>query len=78
MEQIAVKADVGIGTLYRRFPVRKISLMPVTDLAKERTIKNRPRSPAAVAPGDALSEFLRRCIAAPSCLAGDHDPSTVE
>jgi hypothetical protein len=39
----------------------------VTDLAKERTISIGEEVLAEVAPADALSEFLRRCIAVPSC-----------
>ncbi len=67
MEQIAVKADVGIGTLYRRFPHKEDLFNAVTDLAKERTIKIGEEVLAEVAPADALSEFLRRCIAVPAC-----------
>ncbi len=67
MEQIAVKADVGIGTLYRRFPHKEDLFNAVTDLAKERTIHIGEEVLADVAPANALSEFLRRCIAVPSC-----------
>jgi AcrR family transcriptional regulator len=67
MEQIAAKADVGVGTLYRRLPHKEDLFNAVTDLAKERTITIGQEVLADVAPGDALSEFLRRCIAIPSC-----------
>ena len=67
MEQIALKADVGIGTLYRRFPHKEDLFNAVTDRAKERTIKIGEEVLAEVTPQDALSEFFRRCIATPSC-----------
>jgi AcrR family transcriptional regulator len=58
MEQVAAKADVGIGTLYRRFPHKEDLFNAVTDAAK--VLEQTP-------PGNALAEFLQRCIAAPSC-----------
>jgi AcrR family transcriptional regulator len=67
MEQIAARADVGIGTLYRRFPDKEQLFNAVTDVAKERTIRIAEEVLADVPAEDALSEFLRRCIAAPSC-----------
>jgi AcrR family transcriptional regulator len=67
MEQIALKADVGIGTLYRRFPHKEDLFNAVTDLAKERTITIGEEVLAEVTPEQALPEFLRRCIATPSC-----------
>jgi AcrR family transcriptional regulator len=66
MEQIAALAEVGIGTLYRRFPHKEDLLNAVTDLAKERTIRIGEEVSAEVIPQDALFEFLRRCIATPS------------
>jgi AcrR family transcriptional regulator len=67
MEQIAAKADVGIGTLYRRFPNKEDLFNAVTDAAKVRTITIGQEVLEHVPPGDALPEFLHRCIATPSC-----------
>jgi AcrR family transcriptional regulator len=67
MEQVAAKADVGIGTLYRRFPHKEDLFNAVTDAAKVRTIKIGKEVLEHVPPGNALAEFLHRCIAAPSC-----------
>jgi AcrR family transcriptional regulator len=67
MEHIAAKADVGIGTLYRRFPHKEDLFNAVADLARERTIRIGEEVLADVVPEDALFEFLRRCIATPSC-----------
>ncbi|HWD52115.1 MAG TPA: helix-turn-helix domain-containing protein [Acidimicrobiales bacterium] len=67
MEQIAVRADVGIGTLYRRFPAKADLFAAVVDAATERTRMIADEVLAEVAPPDAVFEFVRRCIAAPSC-----------
>jgi AcrR family transcriptional regulator len=67
MEQIAAKAEVGIGTLYRRFPNKEDLFNAVTDAAKVRTIKIGKEVLDQVPPEDALAEFLHRCIATPSC-----------
>jgi AcrR family transcriptional regulator len=67
MEQIALRADVGIGTLYRRFPNKADLFAAVVDAATERTRMIADEVLAEVAPADAVFEFVRRCIAAPSC-----------
>jgi AcrR family transcriptional regulator len=67
MEQIALRADVGIGTLYRRFPNKADLFAAVVDAATERTRMIADEVLAGVAPADAVFEFVRRCIAAPSC-----------
>jgi AcrR family transcriptional regulator len=67
MDQIALRADVGIGTLYRRFPNKADLFAAVVDAATERTRMIAEEVLAEVAPPDAVFEFVRRCIAAPSC-----------
>ena len=67
MEAIAVRAEVGIGTLYRRFPNKADLLNAVVEAARERNRRIAEEVLADVPPGEAVFEFVRRCIAAPSC-----------
>jgi AcrR family transcriptional regulator len=67
MEAIAVRAEVGVGTLYRRFPNKEDLLNAVVQAARERNLRNAEEVLADVPPGEAVFEFVRRCIAAPSC-----------
>lgn len=67
MEQIAARAEVGIGTLYRRFPNKADLCAAVVDAATDRTRQIAEEVLVEVGPGDAVFEFLRRCVAAPSC-----------
>jgi AcrR family transcriptional regulator len=67
MEAIAVRAEVGIGTLYRRFPNKADLLNAVVEAARERNRRIAEEVLADVAPREAVFEFMRRCIAAPSC-----------
>jgi AcrR family transcriptional regulator len=67
MEQIAARADVGIGTLYRRFPNKADLFAAVVDAATDRTQKIANEVLAGVVPAEAVFEFVRRCIATPSC-----------
>jgi AcrR family transcriptional regulator len=67
MESIAVRAEVGIGTLYRRFPTKADLLNAVVEAARERNRRIAEEVLADVPPGEAVFEFVRRCIAAPSC-----------
>jgi AcrR family transcriptional regulator len=67
MESIAARADVGIGTLYRRFPNKADLLNAVVEVAKERNQQIAEEVLADVPAEDAVFEFVRRCIAVPSC-----------
>ena len=67
MESIAVRAEVGVGTLYRRFPNKADLLNAVVEAAHERNRQIAEAVLADVPPGSAVFEFLRRCIALPSC-----------
>ncbi len=66
MEQIAARAEVGIGTLYRRFPNKADLCAAVVDAATDRTCQIADEVLLEVAPGDAVFEFIRRCVDAPS------------
>src|ERR1700722_19174858 len=66
MEQIAARAEVGIGTLYRRFPNKADLCAAVVDAATERTRQIAEEVLVEVASGEAVFEFVRRCVDTPS------------
>ena len=65
MEQIAARAGVGVGTLYRRFPNKEDLLGAVNTAATERVRQLAEEVLAEEPPGDALFVFLRRCVLLP-------------
>jgi AcrR family transcriptional regulator len=67
MEGIAMRAEVGVGTLYRRFPNKADLLNAVVEAAHERNLQIAEAVLADVPPEEGVFEFLRRCIAYPSC-----------
>ena len=67
MEQIAGRAGVGIGTLYRRFPGKSDLVEAVIEDAGRRTLEMAESVVARCPPAEGIFTFLRRCIAAPSC-----------
>jgi AcrR family transcriptional regulator len=67
MEEIAEKAEVGVGTLYRRFPSKADLVKAVVEAANRRTEEVAASVLADCSPADGVFEFLRRCVATPSC-----------
>jgi AcrR family transcriptional regulator len=67
MEAIATRADVGVGTLYRRFPNKADLFKAVVDAARRRVREIAEAVLADVPAEDCVFEFLRRCIDFPSC-----------
>lgn len=59
LEEIARRADVGIGTLYRHFPTREALLVEVYRHAVEQLAAAAPRLLAERRPVEALREWLR-------------------
>jgi AcrR family transcriptional regulator len=67
MDEIAMRADVGVGTLYRRFPNKADLLNAVVEAAQERKRQIAEAVLTGVTPEEGVFEFVRRCIAVPSC-----------
>ena len=65
MEQIAARAGVGVGTLYRRFPNKEDLLGAVNTAATDRVRQLADQVLAEEPPGEALFVFLRRCVLLP-------------
>jgi AcrR family transcriptional regulator len=58
LEEVAKRAKVGIGTLYRRFPTRE-ALLAATSNERFMAVAETSRArDAELAPGDALRQFL--------------------
>jgi AcrR family transcriptional regulator len=67
MEQIAARAEVGVGTIYRRFQSKTVLLEAVADESSACCIQLAKVVLADVNAEDAVFEFLRRCLEVPSC-----------
>jgi AcrR family transcriptional regulator len=68
MEQVAVRAGVGVGTLYRRFPNKESLVLAIVEMAGERSRVLVRTVLAECAPEDGIYEFMRRCLLTPSDL----------
>ena len=66
MEAIATRAGVGVGTLYRRFPTKADLFTAVVEAARRRNREIAEAVLTDTAPGEAVFEFVRRCIEVPS------------
>lgn len=62
LEEIARRAGVGIGTLYRRFPSREAILAAVYQHEVEQIAAAGERLLASEAPADALHEWMRLMV----------------
>jgi AcrR family transcriptional regulator len=67
MEQVAERAELGVGTLYRRFPNKAELLTAVIEAANQRTCEIGREVLETASADDGIYEFLRRWVAAPSC-----------
>jgi AcrR family transcriptional regulator len=70
MEQIANRAGVGVGTLYRRFPNKESLVLAIIELAGQRSEALVHDVLAHATPAEGIFEFMRRCVGlAPSLRA---------
>jgi len=68
MEQIATRAGVGVGTLYRRFPNKESLLAAIVETAGGRARQLAETVLAECAAEQGIFEFMRRCVGIPSSL----------
>jgi len=70
MEQIATRAGVGVGTLYRRFPNKESLIIAIMELANQHSQALVADVLASATPAEGIFEFMRRCVGlAPSLRA---------
>jgi AcrR family transcriptional regulator len=65
MEHIAERAQVGVGTLYRRFPSKADLFHEVVEFARREVRQMAEDVLSHTEPNRSLFEFLERCIANP-------------
>jgi AcrR family transcriptional regulator len=66
MEQVAARAGVGVGTLYRRFPTKADLCEAVVDAASARMRQIALDILREGEPAEGVFEFVRQCVATPS------------
>jgi AcrR family transcriptional regulator len=70
MEQIANRAGVGVGTLYRRFPSKESLVLAIMEMASQHSEALVDDVLAHATPAEGILEFMRRCVGlAPSLRA---------
>ena len=62
LEEIARRAGVGIGTLYRHFPTRETIVAAVYRHEVEQLAESAERLLASTTPGEALHQWLLLCV----------------
>lgn len=70
MEQIANRAGVGVGTLYRRFPSKESLVLAIMEMASQHSEALVHDVLTHATPAEGIFEFMRRCVGlAPSLRA---------
>jgi AcrR family transcriptional regulator len=64
MNQIAQRAGVGPGTLYRNYPTREALILAVYQLEVDRLVESVPRLLTTLAPLDALRSWTTELVSA--------------
>ena len=76
MEQIANRAGVGVGTLYRRFPNKESLVLAIMEMANRHSEALVHDVLAHAAPAEGIFEFMRRCVGLAPSLRGAGLPVT--
>jgi AcrR family transcriptional regulator len=70
MDQVACRAGVGVGTLYRRFPNKESLVLAIMEMASRHSEALVHDVLAHATPAEGIFEFMRRCVGlAPSLRA---------
>jgi AcrR family transcriptional regulator len=70
MDQIAGRAGVGVGTLYRRFPNKESLVLAIMEMASRHSQALVQNVMVNATPAEGIFEFMRQCVGmAPSLRA---------